>query len=178
VAAAAATAAAFLDGCAAEYDGVLAAKLAAFAGEGQEASSGASAVREVRRLLASGEPEGSKERCWNWRAPSLEIHAAIASRGHEYHGYPVLPGYFGAFCMDGLAMALWAVRGSSSFDGAIERCVNLLGDADSTGAVAGQLAGAFYGLGAVHPAWRRDVKVWDDDDAPVRAALLFALGGC
>ena len=168
-----ATAKAFLDACCAEYDALLEERLAAATASGPTA---ASAVCEVRRLLASAEPEGSPERCWNWKAPSLEIHAVLASRGQDYNGYPVLPGYFGAFCMDGLAMALWSVYHSASFDGAVERCVNLLGDADSTAAVAGQLAGAFYGLSAINPAFRRDVRKWDDDDAAVRAALLFALG--
>mmetsp|Transcript_30152 Transcript_30152/g.87838 ORF Transcript_30152/g.87838 Transcript_30152/m.87838 type:complete len:97 (+) Transcript_30152:1824-2114(+) len=46
----------------------------------------------------------------------------------------------------GLAMALWSVYHTSSFSEAVERCVNLLGDADSTGSMAGQMAGAIYGF--------------------------------
>ena len=47
--------------------------------------------------------------------------------------------------MDGLALALHCCYWSRSFEDAIVACVNFLGDADSTGAVCGQIAGAFYG---------------------------------
>jgi hypothetical protein len=133
------------------------------------------AISDMLRLLRSQEPKGSKERCWNWKHSSLEIHATLAARGTEYNGYPVLPGYFGAFCMDGLAMALWSVYHSASFDDAIERCVNLLGDADSTAAVCGQLAGAFYGAQAINPAFVRNLEQWDDGDTAVRTALLYLI---
>ena len=35
---------------------------------------------------------------------------------------------------------------TTTFMAALARCVNLLGDADSTGAILGQIAGAFYGI--------------------------------
>jgi ADP-ribosyl-[dinitrogen reductase] hydrolase len=50
-------------------------------------------------------------------------------------------------------VALHCVAATASLDAALERCVNFLGDADSTGAIAGQLAGAVYGVGALHPAF-------------------------
>ena len=61
---------------------------------------------------------------------------------------------------------------TSSFDAAVERCVNLLGDADSTGAIAGQIAGAMYGYRAIHPRLRGDLHDWDDGQIALRAALL------
>ncbi len=39
--------------------------------------------------------------------------------------------------------------------------MNMAGDADSTGAVCGQLVGAFYGADAVNPAWVDDLRKWD-----------------
>lgn len=39
----------------------------------------------------------------------------------------------------------WAVHDASSFAEAVLRAVNLGDDADTTGAVCGQLAGAFWG---------------------------------
>jgi ADP-ribosyl-[dinitrogen reductase] hydrolase len=99
-------------------------------------------------LLKSTPPSG-KEACWDWRAETLPIEDSIRARGRRYNGYPVSPGYFGSYCMDGLAMALWAFRGSASFADCIIRVVNLLGDCDTTGAIAGQLAGAFYGYRAI-----------------------------
>lgn len=147
--------------------------------EGQGAAESATEVRAAQallRLLRSSEPDGSTERCWNWRASSLHIHATLRARGQTYNGYPVLPGYFGSFCMDGLALSLWSVYHSASFDDAVAACVNCLGDADSTGAVAGQIAGALYGATSIHPRFRAGVREWDDGDSVVRAALLFHLG--
>ena len=81
-------------------------------------------------------------------------------------------GYFGSFCLDGLAMALHSVAMTSSFDTAIERCVNLLGDADSTGSICGQIAGAMYGYRAIHLRLRAALYSWDDGQIALRAALL------
>ena len=77
--------------------------------------------------------------------------------------------------MDGLAIALWAVYHTNSFDEAIERCVNVLGDADSTGSIAGQIAGAFYGYTQINPMFIKNLDRWDDNDAVVRGALLYGL---
>ena len=44
-----------------------------------------------------------------------------------------------------LQAALWAVETSQSFEEAVLKAVNLGDDADTVGAVAGQIAGARYG---------------------------------
>jgi ADP-ribosylglycohydrolase len=134
------------------------------------------ALTEMLRLLKCQEPDESTERCWNWKNTSLEIDKTVKNRGLKYNGYPVMRGYFGSFCMDGLSMALWSVYHTSSFDLALERCVNLLGDADSTGAVAGQIAGAFYGASAVSPEMIRLLEQWDNGDTALRGALLYHIG--
>ena len=59
-----------------------------------------------------------------------------------------------------------------SFDQAVECCVNFLGDADSHGAICGQIAGALYGYRAIHPKLRSNLYSWDDGQVPLRAALL------
>ena len=52
-----------------------------------------------------------------------------------------------------LEAALWAFDRSTTFrDGAL-LAVNLAGDADTVGAVYGQLAGAFYGAGTIPAEW-------------------------
>ena len=45
-----------------------------------------------------------------------------------------------------LEAALWAFHTTDSFEGCVLKAVNLGDDADSVGAVAGQLAGAYYGM--------------------------------
>jgi len=53
-----------------------------------------------------------------------------------------------------LEAALWAFSRSSDFkDGAL-LAVNLGNDADTTGAIYGQLAGAYYGAESIPPGWR------------------------
>ena len=59
------------------------------------------------------------------------------------------------YAVRSLEAALWAFQNSHSFrDGAL-LAVNLGDDADTTGAVYGQLAGAFYGEGGIPRSWRR-----------------------
>jgi len=132
------------------------------------------AAHLIRRLLRAAEPADSLERCWNWRAESLDLGGTMRRRGSMYNGYPNSAGYFGSFCLDGLAMALYAVAKTNSFGSAIELCVNLCGDADSTGAICGQVAGAIYGWKAVPEVWRADLHKWDDGEVALRAALLVA----
>ena len=51
--------------------------------------------------------------------------------------------------IDTLQSALWAVENSSSFEDAVLKAVNLGDDADTVGAVAGQIAGAMYGYATI-----------------------------
>ena len=53
--------------------------------------------------------------------------------------------------------AIWAVATTSSFEAAVLRAVNLGGDADTIGAVAGQIAGACRGAAAIPERWREHV---------------------
>ncbi len=57
------------------------------------------------------------------------------------------------YVVDTLGAALWAVQGARSFETALVRAVNLGGDADSIGAVTGQLAGALWGRSAIPERW-------------------------
>lgn len=58
------------------------------------------------------------------------------------------------YVIDTLEAALWAVGGSASFEEAVLKAVNLGDDADTVGAVAGQIAGAVWGYQAIPRAWR------------------------
>lgn len=54
-----------------------------------------------------------------------------------------------------LEAALWAVATTGTFEGAVLAAANLGDDADTTAAIAGQLAGALYGAGAIPHHWLR-----------------------
>ena len=56
--------------------------------------------------------------------------------------------------MKSLEAGLWAFHNGNDFRGGCLLAVNLGDDADTTGAIYGQLAGAFYGESAIPLAWR------------------------
>jgi len=56
-----------------------------------------------------------------------------------------------------LESALWAFYNSSTFDDGLLLVVNLGDDADTVGAVYGQLAGAYYGVNAIGEPYKNDL---------------------
>ena len=56
--------------------------------------------------------------------------------------------------VESLEAALWCFWHGEGFEDTILRAANLGDDADTTAAIAGQLAGAYYGADAVPKAWR------------------------
>jgi ADP-ribosyl-[dinitrogen reductase] hydrolase len=60
-----------------------------------------------------------------------------------------------------LEAALWAFYHSDSFREGCLRAVNLGDDAGTTGAIYGQLAGAFYGRSGIPGRWRVKLALQD-----------------
>ena len=60
-----------------------------------------------------------------------------------------------------LEAALWAFAKSTSFEDGALLAVNLGDDADTTGAVYGQLAGAYYGVSGIPDRWRAKLAKLD-----------------
>jgi ADP-ribosylglycohydrolase len=58
------------------------------------------------------------------------------------------------YVVQSLEAALWAFSRSDSFRSGCLLAVNLGNDADTTGAIFGQLAGAYYGEEGIPPTWR------------------------
>lgn len=59
----------------------------------------------------------------------------------------------GGYVMETLTAALWCLLTTSSFSECVLKAVNLGDDTDTTGCVAGGLAGALYGLDAIPANW-------------------------
>ena len=72
-----------------------------------------------------------------------------------------------------LEAALWAVGTTDSFEAALVAAVNLGEDADTVGAVTGQLAGALYGASAIPPRWLEPLA-WRDRIAALADELQKA----
>jgi ADP-ribosyl-[dinitrogen reductase] hydrolase len=62
---------------------------------------------------------------------------------------------------EALAIALYSVLVSSDFTETMRVSANHDGDSDSTASIAGQLFGAWFGLGSIPWAWVRDLDVFD-----------------
>jgi ADP-ribosyl-[dinitrogen reductase] hydrolase len=70
-----------------------------------------------------------------------------------------------------LEAALWAFHGAADFREAVLRAVNLGDDADTTGAVCGQLAGACWGERGIPAHWRDGLAGRDVIEEGLRALL-------
>ncbi|MGN0855218.1 MAG: ADP-ribosylglycohydrolase family protein [Kiritimatiellia bacterium] len=70
-----------------------------------------------------------------------------------------------------LDAALWAFNTTGSFEDGLVAAVNLGGDSDSIGAVFGQIAGAYYGFGAIPERWVKAIKTWEKVDALIERFL-------
>jgi ADP-ribosylglycohydrolase len=77
------------------------------------------------------------------------------------------------YVVDCLEAALWAFQRTDSFEAGCLQAANLGDDADTTAAVYGQLAGAFYGERAIPGGWRKNLAMRETIEE--MADRLFAL---
>jgi ADP-ribosyl-[dinitrogen reductase] hydrolase len=100
--------------------------------------------------------------------------AEIASGSFRNREPPDIRG--GGYVVHSLEAALWAFDRSTSFREGALLAVNLGDDADTTGAVYGQLAGAYYGEQAIPREWCKRLAMVDLIGS--LAERLFATGCC
>ncbi len=87
-----------------------------------------------------------------------QTHEILAARD-ESHALPDPAGKKAAdlrptgYVLDTLECALWAFLNAKGFEACLVLAVNLGGDADTTGAVCGALAGAWYGASKIPARW-------------------------
>jgi len=65
------------------------------------------------------------------------------------------------YVVESLEAALWCFAHTDDYVSAVLRAANLGYDADTTAAVCGQLAGAFYGIGGIPPRWQAILAMRD-----------------
>ena len=68
----------------------------------------------------------------------------------------------GGFVLDTMQASFWSLCTTASFEEVVVTAGNLGSDTDTTGAVAGALAGAAYGANAIPPRWRDRVHHHDE----------------
>ena len=86
-------------------------------------------------------------------APFAPAIAEIAAGSFLRREPPAIAGT--GYVVRSLEAALWAFARSTTFEDGALLAVNLGDDADTTGAIYGQIAGAFYGVEAIPARWRR-----------------------
>jgi ADP-ribosyl-[dinitrogen reductase] hydrolase len=91
--------------------------------------------------------------------PLVEEIAEIAGGSFKHREPPEIQGK--GYVVQSLEAALWAFSRSHSFKQGCLLAVNLGDDADTTGAVYGQLAGAFYGEQRIPESWRTQLAYRD-----------------
>lgn len=98
--------------------------------------------------------------------------SAIASGSFKHRSPPDIQG--SGYVVDALEAALWAFWHASDFREGALAAVNLGDDADTTGAIYGQIAGAYFGESGIPAAWL-DV-LYDVDGIRGVADELFDCG--
>jgi ADP-ribosylglycohydrolase len=111
---------------------------------------GALAGRSKEEILSAFFCPGPERDYWQRNALSPAI-AEIANGSFKQKEPPEIIG--SGFVVRSLEAALWAFHRSDSFREGALRAVNLGDDADTTGAIYGQLAGTYYGVNAIPQDW-------------------------
>lgn len=99
------------------------------------------------------------------RLPLCEEIDEIACGSFKHKDPPAIVG--SGYVVQSLEAALWAFHRSSSFKEGCLLAVNLGNDADTTAAIYGQIAGAYYGVDGIPSPWRERL---------VRRDLIDGLG--
>ena len=104
-----------------------------------------------------------------YREPSIRAIAA-----GQYRALAVSQVRGTGYVVDCLSAALWCFLRADSYEMAVLLAANLGDDADTTAAVCGQIAGAFFGRDGIPAHWR--ARVFMGDEIAQLAGDLFDLG--
>lgn len=106
-----------------------------------------------------------------WREHMDPAVAVVASGSFHMKAPPAIRGT--GYVVNSLEAALWAFATTDDFESGALAAVNLGDDADTTGAVYGQVAGAYYGVEDIPARWRnRLAKLADITAMATRLAHL------
>jgi len=110
----------------------------------------------------------SLQRLTNLKSLEPQIHE-IAQGSFRMKQPPEIVG--SGWVVKSLEAALWAFHDAKSFEEAVLRGVNLGHDADTTGAICGQLAGAYWGESGIPESWRKRLARQDLIEGALRGLI-------
>lgn len=94
---------------------------------------------------------------------------------HPVFRYRPWPGRTSGYIVDTVQTVFDAFFHAETFEDCVVRAVNRGGDSDTIGALAGQLAGACFGVEAIPPRWLKKLDLYVHRDIRVQTAALLAL---
>ena len=126
-----------------------------FAGDSSRTTHGAAeavaACEIFAQMLSAALGGGSKEEVLSAATPSGVSARLDAVASGDVSALERVRGT--GYVVDCLEAALWCFATTDDFRGAVLAAANLGEDADTTAAVCGQIAGAFYGASGIPPHW-------------------------
>lgn len=142
------------------------AQLLHFAGESARTTHGAEEAIEstryfallLRRALTGVD---KKELLFHtaYTAYTPKVRAIVAGDWHDKYVSAI---HGGGYVIDSLEAALWCFWQAEDYRSAVLMAANLGDDADTTAAICGQLAGAYYGVEAIPANWRELLFMRED----------------
>lgn len=106
----------------------------------------------------------------------ISANAALLVEQHRQFRYRPYPKQATAYVVDTVQTVLHSFFATDSFESCLIHTVNLGGDADTTGAIAGMLAGAHYGAESIPLRWVRKLDRAVRQEIDWQAPALLALG--
>lgn len=136
-------------------------------GESSRTTHGAPECIEASRLLGSmlfmALDGASKEQILSGHGMSGFTSRKIeAIANGDYRTKPEAEIFGGGYVVQSLEAALWCFDQTDNFREAILRAANLGDDADTTAAICGQIAGAYYGAVCIPENWRKTLARKDE----------------
>jgi ADP-ribosyl-[dinitrogen reductase] hydrolase len=128
----------------------------------------AALVRGEDRAAALS-PDWRPLRILNDIKPLHQLIQEVAQGSFRRQQPPAVEG--SGWVVKSLEAALWAFHDADSFEEAVLRAVNLGDDADTTGAICGQLAGAFWGESQIPDSLRSGLARMDMLDSALAGIL-------
>ena len=131
------------------------------------------ACRYFAMLLVRALKGMSKERIIGGGEAGMTLAPAVAEVAASSFRRREPPEIVGSgYAVRSLEAALWAFQRSTDFRSGALLAVNLGDDADTTGAIYGQIAGAHYGVHSIPASWRQKLSMREEIEA--LAARLLA----
>ncbi len=152
-----------------------------YSGESSRTTHGAAecidACRYFASLLYAAFKGLSKEDILNSKfyKPTTEKVSAIATGDYFSKNEEGIKGT--GYVIDCLEAALWCFASTDSFEQAILSAANLGDDADTTAAVCGQIAGAYYSVDGIKSAWLGKLVMRDEIESLAIALYSASIAG-